>query len=92
MEEKLEEHQIVHTGEKPLLGNLCDKIFFLRSVLIKHQSTHWNKAISCDNCDNNFYQQCFLKKHQRVHFGEKPIHFDNWDEIYSQRTNLKILK
>ena len=27
MEEKLEEHQIVHTGEKPLLGNLCDKIF-----------------------------------------------------------------
>ena len=69
MYEKLEEHHIVHTGEKTLLGN---------QFISKQQYQYF--AFSSGNCIWPMEEK--LEEHQIVHTGEKPLLGNLCDKIF----------
>ncbi|GAA5915497.1 hypothetical protein JCM5296_003418 [Sporobolomyces johnsonii] len=68
---RLEEHQRVHTGERPFACSECPSTFARNSHLKAHLRTHSSdseKKYACgeDGCDKKFWTNQHLKKHVEV--------------------------
>ena len=66
---KLINHEIIHSGEKNFICELCDKSFFLPIHLKNHiQRTHGTeKTFQCKSCGKKFKTLEYCEKHERNH-------------------------
>ncbi|KAL5927913.1 zinc-finger protein [Pyricularia oryzae] len=63
-------HMRVHTKERPLKCNLCDRTFSESSNLAKHRRTHAAEgSFHCDfpSCKKTFHRQDQLRRHLKTH-------------------------
>jgi uncharacterized Zn-finger protein len=71
------QHNMTHTGEKPIGCEVCGSKFADGSSMRKHASTHdrdkENKPYKCDICQCSFSQKSGLTVHMMLHTGEKPV-------------------
>ncbi|XP_069605805.1 oocyte zinc finger protein XlCOF22-like isoform X2 [Ranitomeya imitator] len=67
----------------------CGKCFILKSVFVRHHSTHTGeKPFSCSECGKCFNQKGNLVSHQRTHTGEKPFSCSECGKCFNQKGNL----
>ena len=64
----------VHQGVKNHVCDKCQKRFYHKAELIRHQPTHTGeKPFVCTVCGKAFSYKSSLTKHYRIHKGEKPL-------------------
>ena len=69
-----ENHQRIHTVDKPYKCDVCGRGFSLLQPLKIHQRTHTGeKTYKCDVCGKRFSQSPSLEVHQRIHTGDKHL-------------------
>ncbi|XP_077110257.1 uncharacterized protein LOC143766444 isoform X4 [Ranitomeya variabilis] len=67
----------------------CGKCFILKSVFVRHHSTHTGeKPFSCSECGKCFNQKSHLVSHQRTHTGEKPFSCSECGKCFTQKRTL----
>lgn len=68
----LNQHENVHSGERPYHCDVCDKSFSYESALRDHKFLHdKNPSFECGVCSKSFRQRSALKMHERIHKNEK---------------------
>ncbi|TRY99403.1 hypothetical protein DNTS_002015 [Danionella cerebrum] len=94
----LNQHMLVHTGERhlgsPLLKkfscDLCQKKFYSQAALTVHQRVHTKeKPYSCEVCGKRFGYSSSIQMHMRLHTGERPFGCDVCGKTFSQAVHLR---
>ena len=71
----LNQHRMIHTGEKPFKCREFGKSFSQKVFLVKHFRIHiGEKPFSFSECCRTFKHNCLFVAHQRVHTGETPLY------------------
>ena len=72
---RLNDHQMIHTGEKPYCCEICRNSFAGQDYFKIHVSMHageiGEKPFYCDLCDRSFSHRDGIKKHMMIHIGDK---------------------
>ena len=85
-----EEHERLHTGEKPLQCSYCDKRYRDKFGLAWHVKTKHDKAISCDQCGKAFDQKRELIKHlHRKHGLDVGFECERCNDVFPSEVTLQ---
>ncbi|XP_067006578.2 zinc finger protein 528 isoform X1 [Anabrus simplex] len=85
----LNQHMLVHTGERPWPCTVCGKTFTNKSNLKQHMLMHSGvKSYVCPECNKAFTIHSHLVRHKKVHTGEKPFTCTECRRSFTQKSNL----
>ena len=89
----LENHFLMHTGERPHKCGDCGEYFRHKVSLVAHQRIHGDiRPYVCETCGKSFREPATMKAHMRVHSGDKPYKCDLCDKSFTQRAGLNYHK
>ena len=98
---KVRVHILTHTGERPLMCEVCGQLFKFKNNLKTHIEAHRRRSLGlpceeselplkhqCSYCGKRFRTKTKLKLHVRSHTGEKPFQCDVCPRNFAARCKL----
>jgi len=89
---RLQEHELIHTGDRAFACSKCSKCFRTKKCLKKHQIFHTDEwPFACSKCDKKFKRRRDVKYHEMIHIeeSEKPFSCSQCDKRFISASTLR---